>query len=178
MAQAYNNLAEAVRNLGSEPRALELYEQSLNLAREMGDRLGVAVALENLATLAHRLGNRNQSRLQFADALLLYRTVGDWIGVAACLVGVAVLRAEEGFAEGAVQLLGAATSLQDKHEAGELMSEFATNVLETNRLQLGDQAFLTSWTQGQAMSLDAAIQEATTTIATGYGGKDLQISSR
>ncbi len=70
-ALALNNLGNLVYELGDVSRAHDLYERSLELRREVGDRYGIASALNNLGMLATAQGNLGHARTLLERSLSL-----------------------------------------------------------------------------------------------------------
>lgn len=70
-ALALNNLGNLVYELGNVSRAQALYERSLELRREMGDRNGIASALNNLGMLATAQGELDRARELLETSLAL-----------------------------------------------------------------------------------------------------------
>ncbi len=72
-ALTMNNFGNLVYELGELQAARQLYEQSLALRREIGDRNGIASALNNLGMLATAHGNLDQARELLEASLALRR---------------------------------------------------------------------------------------------------------
>jgi tetratricopeptide (TPR) repeat protein len=70
---------------GSYEQAMALYEKSLNLAAELGDRRRQAIVLNSLGRLAHRSGDEGRALALFNKSLALRRDLGDTRGVAVSL---------------------------------------------------------------------------------------------
>ena len=70
-----------------------LYEESLALRRELGDKQGIAVGLSNLGNALQAQGNYASSRSLLEESLALRRDIGDKRGVAISLnnLGIVVL---------------------------------------------------------------------------------------
>ena len=88
LTNSLNNLGVVYMRLGKqEPRkessveyynkAKKLYEESLELAREHGNRLSEGQSLSNLGTLARKLGDPEESEKLLRDALTILREIGD-----------------------------------------------------------------------------------------------------
>ena len=61
--ESLNNIAGVYRRTGQPKRALELYEQTLPLRREVGDRAGEATTLANIADVFYRYLQRSQEAI-------------------------------------------------------------------------------------------------------------------
>jgi predicted ATPase/DNA-binding CsgD family transcriptional regulator len=68
--------------------AARLCEESLRVARQLGDQRGVADALSGLALSAQRAGRPASAREMFAQALAIFRRLGDNNAIARSLEGV------------------------------------------------------------------------------------------
>ncbi|HBB31263.1 MAG TPA: hypothetical protein DDZ80_15500 [Cyanobacteria bacterium UBA8803] len=70
-------LGRTVASLGNFREASELYEQSLNLARELGDRRGEAKALRSLGNVQNILGNPQQAIHYIQQAIDIFGELKD-----------------------------------------------------------------------------------------------------
>jgi predicted ATPase/class 3 adenylate cyclase/uncharacterized protein HemY len=77
-------------------RARELYLESLELWRAVGDRRAVAEVLNNLGDLLRQLGDRRQGKAMIEESLLLFRQVADNRGIAHALSNLADILLAEG----------------------------------------------------------------------------------
>ncbi len=103
--------------LGStREHARELYEQSLFLFRELGDRWAAATALYSLGELAENLGAFGEAKKLLEESLLLRRTLGDYKGVASSLTLLGTIARSQGQFEEAERLLGESLALHKKVE--------------------------------------------------------------
>jgi len=69
-------LGIAYRNLGQYERAIDFHEQSLAIAREIGDQVGEAYALGNLGNAFANLGQDDRALEQFGQAIALFNELG------------------------------------------------------------------------------------------------------
>ncbi len=74
-ALTLNNFGNLVYELGELDTARQLYEQSLAIRREIGDRNGIASALNNLGMLATGHGDLDQARELLEASLALRREI-------------------------------------------------------------------------------------------------------
>ncbi|MGJ3251911.1 MAG: tetratricopeptide repeat protein [Elainellaceae cyanobacterium] len=74
---ALGNLGIAYRNLGDYQQAIDLYEQYLAIAREIGDRRGEGNALGNLGLAYWSLGDYPQAIDLYEQQLVIAREIGD-----------------------------------------------------------------------------------------------------
>ena len=89
--------------------------------------------------------------------------LGNKQGVAQCLLGLAEVACDQDLAERAVRLLGAAQSLLDAtgvRLGGWDQARFE-RTLAAARAQVGEAPADVAWAEGQAMSIDQAIEYAT-----------------
>jgi tetratricopeptide (TPR) repeat protein len=88
---------------GDYPSADTLMQESLEIARRLGDRQGIAVSLNALAVHARDRGDIAASRALFEDSLVLWRESGDQRAVARSLSNLAnVVKLEGDFARARV----------------------------------------------------------------------------
>ena len=96
----------------------------------------------------------------FAESLALNRRTGEARGVAACLVACAGLAGRRGHHEPAARLLGATAVLLDATGASALLQSDRPHherVLAATRTALGEEALAHAWSDGRAITLDAAV---------------------
>jgi predicted ATPase/DNA-binding SARP family transcriptional activator/Tfp pilus assembly protein PilF len=88
-------------SLGDFDTARALFEQSLALSRELGDRPGMAAALNTLGIVAHQQGNYATARELYAQSLALRRALGDQWGIATLLNNLGIMAHYQGDYEAA-----------------------------------------------------------------------------
>ena len=71
------NLGIAYTALGEPRRAIELYEQPLVIAREIGDHHGQSAALINLGLAYSDLGEPRRAVELYVQQLAIVREIGD-----------------------------------------------------------------------------------------------------
>ena len=133
----------------------------MTLFRAMGDQRGVANAEVGMATARLHLGDTDQARHLFTEALEYCREHGDEEGIVECLDGMAKLFARQGDLAHAVRLFaaGAATHDADEVSLTPAAQEEYRRALDEARAALGEDAFVTAWNGGLALSLDDAAAE-------------------
>ncbi len=104
-AKALVGAGVLARLLGDFPAARALGEESLALARQLGDGRYVAVASYNLGRLAYLQGRYADARVLLEEALAIFRQLGHQPGVAAALNRLGLLAFSEGDLAGARPLL-------------------------------------------------------------------------
>jgi non-specific serine/threonine protein kinase len=81
---------------GDYPVARALYEESLAIRRELGDRSGIAGSLGNLGNVAVNQGDRPAARALQEQSLAIYRELGDRFGTANTLNNLGVVALNQG----------------------------------------------------------------------------------
>ncbi len=84
-AKALNAAGLLAFRQGDYPSARALYEESLAIYRELGDRRGIAHSLNNLGNVACEQGDYPSARALFEESLAIYRELGDRRGIAISL---------------------------------------------------------------------------------------------
>ena len=82
MAITLNNLGAAPRARGDHAGAGRLFEASLALRRELGDKRGIALGLKNLGDSARYLSDYDRAAALYQESLALRRELGDPWGLA------------------------------------------------------------------------------------------------
>jgi hypothetical protein len=129
------------------------------MSREVGDDMGVAIAVSNLGAVAleHQDSTRAQDLLQ--DALARYRALGDQDGLAHCLEGLAAVAALQGRPAYAARLAGAAEALRERVGAVLSPSDRSRHErrLAPARAALDEAAFARAWQQGRSTPLEELV---------------------
>ena len=116
-AGAMHNLGVILQDVGAYPQAQQLYEQSLQIAQELGDRAGVAGSLHQLGMLLQQQGEYAQAQQRYEQSLQIAQELGDRAGVAGSLWGLGMLLQAQGEYAQAQKLYE--QSLQIKQELGD-----------------------------------------------------------
>jgi non-specific serine/threonine protein kinase len=95
-ARALDGLTTLVHEISDLRAALPLAEESLAIARGLGDRVLVARTLNNVAFLLIRVGESAAGQARCDEALALNRELGDTRGIAVALQNLAVVAALRG----------------------------------------------------------------------------------
>ncbi|WP_309721132.1 tetratricopeptide repeat protein [Armatimonas sp.] len=95
-AKALNGVGLLTSSLGDYPAARLLYEQSLAIAREVGDRESTARALGNLGLVAVYQGDYPAARVYQEESLAIRREMGDRGGIARALLNLGMVPASQG----------------------------------------------------------------------------------
>ncbi|MEO0407309.1 MAG: tetratricopeptide repeat protein [Cyanobacteria bacterium P01_A01_bin.135] len=89
-ASTLNNIGEINRLLGNYPTALDYYEQSLALKREIGDRASESTTLNNIGVTYQLLGNYPTAFDYYEQSLALKREIGDHAGESTTLNNIGI----------------------------------------------------------------------------------------
>ena len=107
---------------GDYPEARTLYEESLVLCRELGDKQGSGYALMNLGMVASWQEDFPAARVCSDEALTLFRELGDTYGIGAALSGLGAVASWQGDYPAAwallVEGLALLRQLGDKRQIG------------------------------------------------------------
>jgi hypothetical protein len=156
------HLGGAVRAQGDVDAARACFEESLMIAREMGDRWTTAESATSLGLLAAASGDGEAARRLCREGLTILQQIGAKLPIAECLAGLAAALAAQGPLALAERLIAAAQT--GRESIGAPLSPAAhadqERLLAVLRPALGEAAFAATWAEGQAMSLDEAVAVA------------------
>jgi DNA-binding CsgD family transcriptional regulator len=143
-------------------RAAALLVEGLDLRRSIGNRDAVAQTLLHLATLSRQQGEHERAAARCRGALALYRDAGVTWAISGVLDRLASIAASAGCAAPAARLYGAAGALSRDSRRFVVSTAWTDPDRDRDaaRAVLGDAAFEAAWAEGQAMSLDQAIEYA------------------
>jgi hypothetical protein len=122
----------------------------------LDNKAGLAAVLSNLGYVAQNQGDHRSARALFSESLSLSHELGHRYLIAAALIGLAGL---EGKPAIATRWLGAA------EESRRLMGAPADTAAHERlmgdlRARLDEAAFNAAWAEGQALTLEQAMEEA------------------
>jgi DNA-binding CsgD family transcriptional regulator len=165
--------AMAARDGGELELAASLFEDLLVQTQEAGAMYFQALALQWSAALIQGQGNSELAATRYTDALGIFREGGELVSVAGCLDGIAGV----GIGRDAVssaRLLGAAAELRSSIGAPMLPQDrpIHEQAVAAAKASLGEAAFAEAWDAGAQLSLDVAIEMATTLVAAGATVRD------
>jgi predicted ATPase len=163
VARVLNSLGIVARTRGEYERARELFTEGLALSQELGNKRSISTLLTNLGYVAHRQGDYERARSLFVESLAVRVELDHRAGMVESLVGLAGVAAGTGQAEKAARLFGAIDALFEA--TGYIIDpddkvEYDRN-LEAVRSRLDPETFERAWAEGQAMTLEEAVAEAT-----------------
>lgn len=156
---ALNSLGMALEETGQTEEARDCFEEAIALSRERGTTEGLAYVLASLAHLD--VARAPLGALEhYQESLSLMHEMGEPRGVAYCLEGLSAVALSRGGAVEAATLLGAASRMRAEAglplDPGEL-SEVNRWVDEAAEA-LGVEAFRASWSRGNALNTDDAVE--------------------
>jgi hypothetical protein len=139
-----------------------LFEESLAILWEVGDKQTIVHALGGQGHLALEVGDYGRASTLYKESLTMRRKMGDVFLVAQSLEDFAALAWRQGQHERAARLLGASEArcqtLNITLPTADL-GEY-TCTLDTARAALGEETFVVAWAEGRAMTLEKAIEYA------------------
>jgi tetratricopeptide (TPR) repeat protein len=149
---------------GEVAAARPLLEEALAVARDLGDPRYVGSALGDLGDLALDEGDFAAAERLLAESLALLSQITRDAGTnGALLEGLAMAAAGQGRWARALRLFGAASALREAAGVPQtqpaVVARFA-RLLTPARTALGAEAAVAAETQGRALSLDRAVEEA------------------
>jgi non-specific serine/threonine protein kinase len=162
LATSLHSLGILAEYEGDYPKARSLYEQTLGLFRELGDHGKVAWTLHGLGFVALCQRDFDRARSLLMESLILFCDSEARWGKVRALERFANLAMAQGQATRAVRLLGAADTAREV--AGSPLPpserEEQDGIIAAARSALEEGAFAVLWAEGQAMSLEQAIEYA------------------
>ena len=123
-ASIIHNLAIIYANQGEVARAIELYQESLQLKEKIGDVQGKAASLHQLARIDANQGEVARAIELYQESLQLHEKIGDIQGKAASLHQLAGIYANQGEVPRAIELYQ--ESLQLKEKIGDVQGKAAS----------------------------------------------------
>jgi non-specific serine/threonine protein kinase len=155
-------LGGLARFQGNYDQAIALHERGLAMSRDRGYPVWSANALRHLGMDHLRRGAHGRAAEHFKQSLTLCKEVRNrWVPVE-CLYGLGGLACVAQQCERAARLFGAANQLRDAlgYRSKPADQEFYDHHTATTRAGLQEAAFAAAWAEGQAMTLDQAIDYA------------------
>jgi predicted ATPase/DNA-binding SARP family transcriptional activator len=154
------NAAGALLLLRQEvAQASEQYRKSAALTRELGENLGLGIALHGLAETARRQGDVGRALEALREALVALRHEHDDMFIARTLETLAFLVLDQDDARGAARFIGAARALREGVGApviGVLTLLHGESVAAI-RARLGEEAFAAALAEGRALTREQAV---------------------
>jgi len=158
-AMALANLAEIARMQGDLPAAARDTEMAIAIQQELGDLDALAISLHNLARVRRDLGELTAAQRLLAESLELGRRVGYPEVIAYGLETAGEFALQRGEAELSARLLAAsaeAFAAVGAQIQGEEREAFERTAAEL-RLELGDERYEGSWSEGAQLTVEEAL---------------------
>ena len=147
---------------GEYHRAVALCEESLAIFCELGLPRGIAIARCKLGLVAWRMGDQRRAAALLTEGLAQAWDIGDsqWIGVA--LNYLASVACDQHDYRRAARLLAATEAVWAAFDSVPWPASCADHerAVSAVRSALGEAAFAAAFEQGQAMTLEAAVEDA------------------
>jgi predicted ATPase/transcriptional regulator with XRE-family HTH domain len=160
-SMALRNLGLVASYRGDNALAIRLMDESLELNRKLGNKRGAAVTLSALANVVRQQGDPRRALAMYHEAITTKRQLGSNLGIAECLLGLAAIAAAGGDAEQGARLLGASDALRVAMDEAipPIDRPDYERIVSVIRDQLGSEEFAAAREAGQALELDAAVEE-------------------
>lgn len=162
IAVLLTNLGDVAEIQGHVERALRFSTESLAIRRKLGDTAGTATALTRLASLALRRNDVAQARSYYTESLTLFLTLGDKEYIAICLEGFSAVAAAQQQWVRATRLWSAAVALRTTISVPlppSMRAEYEPT-RSTIRAHVKEEEFADTWAEGQALSVEQAMEYA------------------
>jgi len=142
------------------PVARALYEESLGVAREVGDKQGTAHTLCNLGPLLSRQGEYTNAEARLRECLALCRELEDKRVTASALEGCAELAHRKQQLERSAWFYGAAQTLREAIGCPLPPNEREAKLMDIALLRevLNEEAFRAAWEHGEAVMFEQGIR--------------------
>jgi tetratricopeptide (TPR) repeat protein len=162
-----NHQGDVARDQGDSATAQRLYEQGLQIFRELGDRWGIAGTLADLGNLAKEQGKYPTANSCFQESIKIFQELNHKRGIARLLECFACSAAVQLEAERSLRLAGAAAALRQDIGAPLSPPEQAKleATLHSARQALSNTIGVTAWLEGWAVPVDKVIEEVLMTEA-------------
>jgi len=162
ISQALNGIGDIERASENYDRASSFYMESLHLYRQLGVKRDIPASLHNLGQVALASNNSLKAAEFFKESLRLHLELGNKNGIAECLVGLASVATALRQTARAARLLGICALMREQLElsmwpAEQVMYE---HNISTTHAELDEAGWMAAWNEGQAMSLEAAVEYA------------------
>jgi non-specific serine/threonine protein kinase len=147
---------------GNSEKAQVLYEESLSLFQMLDERNQLAYISRRLGLVACYRRNWPAAVMRLHESIKLNQEVGSQGGIAACLATLAAVSVALGQTAHAAQLLGAVEALTVSNHV-QLMAldqDQFDRTVNTVHAKLSEAVCARAWAEGQAMTLEQAIEKA------------------
>ena len=157
-----NNIGVVAQARGDYALARSTLEQALEMNVKLANRASQAAIVGNLALVSQSQGDLASARSLYEQGLMLDRELGNQVGIAGKLEGMADLSVVQAQWIRACRLIGAAEKLMEKINTPiePIDRERHDRVVESIRERLGETAFIEAMVEGQAMTVEQAVDFA------------------
>ena len=159
-AWSINQRGDIEREKGNVEAARDCYRRALKAFRDAGDRWGCARSLADLGQVYCQQKEYQGAQQAYREALDIFAALGHKRGMARVLDGLACLAAAQRQAARALKLAGAAEHF--RRLAGTRLPQTEQEMLDENLSSawksLGELEGKRTWSEGSALSIDAALQ--------------------
>ena len=156
-ALAINNIGGVKSYLGKKDEALELYEKSLKIEKEIGDKLGIAISYNNLGSVKSELGKKDEALELYEKSLKIREEIGDKSGIATIYSNIGRLESELGKKDEALELheksLKIREEIGDKSGIATSYNNIGVILLERKKIEKACSFFLKSYLLFKQMNL-------------------------
>src|SRR5581483_4887061 len=155
-------LAHICLRLGENAQVPPLFEESLAIYRQMGDKKGIAMLLSSFAYTAFRQGDLTEARALHEESLAIFIERDSKSAIADGLIALARVVVEQSEYVLAAQLLGTATAVREDlglSSIPDMYTRTYEHVEATARTQLGEKAFTAAWEEGRALTPQQVLQK-------------------
>ena len=133
---ALNNMGSIYLGKGDYDQALDLYNQSLKLAKEMGHQEKmIATTLDGIAMIYLNKGKYNQALDLFSQSLKLAKKIGNQDGIARYLNNIGLIYSNKGDYENALYYIIQGHDMLKKLDAKSF--QWSLNMISNLREKLG-----------------------------------------
>lgn len=162
IASTLGNLARIASAQGDFVGTMALLEQELTIRQMLRDQAGIIYTLQMMANTAAQRGDLIAARSLLEESLKTGRELGDKTAIAHSLEGMVGMALEQSHLMRAAKLMGAAAFLREaiRIPASHTQQSVIVQQVAAARAALGDDSFLTAWTEGRAMALEQAVEYA------------------
>ena len=142
--------------------ARTLSAESLTIRRRLGDQRGMAHSLINLGNTASGQGDYAAAQSLLEESLMLFRELADRWGIAESLESMGGVAHGQNRSSRAAWLFGAAAALREtiRIPLAPAEQEVIDKRVASVRERLGAEAFNAAWEEGEAMTLEQAVEYA------------------
>jgi tetratricopeptide (TPR) repeat protein len=147
---------------GAYEAAQGLFEESVDLARELELDEGVASSLVNVALAALHLAQYDRASALLRESLALSHRIGDVVGIVYAIECLGAILAEQSNGESAATFLAGAETMKESIgvEFGPFEQRMHDHAVDLVRSQVGESRFDAAWAAGRALSQEDLILHA------------------